>query len=349
MAREHHVRWGLTIPLPGVPLDQHQSLLRELADVGYTDVWTAEAGQIDGVTPLAAAAAWEPRLRLGAGVVSAFTRGPAVLASTAATMAQLAPGRFSIGVGSSSDVIVSRHNGLGFDRPYSRTRDVVRFLKMAFAGERISERFNTFEISGYRLGQPLERPPKVILAALRERMLRLAGAEADGAMLNWVSPEDVKAMTAIVREHNSDAEIVDRIMVCITEDRELVNRLVRPIAATYTAVGVYRAFHEWRGRGDQLAESWAAFDAGDRDAAAAAIPEDVIDAVCVHGTTDQCRARLEEYIASGVTVPVLAILSPTGDVVADALSLGPGPPATRTVQTARHRLPDRRQGGPRPT
>jgi len=317
------VRWGLTVPIAGLGLGSHREVLRQLADVGYTDIWSVEAGQLDGLTPLAAASVWEPRLRLGAGVVSSFTRGPSVLASSAAAMAQLAPGRFHLGVGSSSDVLVHRHNGMQFDRPFSRTRDVVRFLKKAFAGDKISERFDTFEIDGYRLGPPLEQPPKIIVAALRERMLQLAGDEADGAMLNWVSPDDVRDMAAIVRRNKPDAEIVDRVMVCPTNDREVVNRLVRPIAATYTAVGVYRAFHKWRGRGDLLAESWAAFDAGDRSRAAAAIPEEVVDAVCIHGDPDACRERLQEYVAAGVTVPVIAVLSPTGDVVADALALGP--------------------------
>jgi probable F420-dependent oxidoreductase len=314
-------RWGITLPFAGVSLAEHKSLSNQLADAGYTDVWSAEAGPVDGLTPLAAIVVWEPRLRIATGVVSSFTRGPAVLASTAATMAELAPGRFTLGVGSSSDVIVRRHNGIGFERPFAHTADVVRFLRLAFSGERISRRFDTFEIDGYRLGRRLEQPPKIVVAALRERMLRLAGAEADGAMLNWVSPEDVRAMAPIVREHNAGADIVDRIMVCPTDDREIVSRLVKPIAATYTHVGVYRAFHEWRGRGDQLAASWAASDAGDRSAAAALVPDEVIDAMCVHGTPAECRRRLQEYVDAGVNVPVLALIAPDTDAPAAALAL----------------------------
>ena len=316
-------RWGLTVPLAGIPLGRHRELLPLLADAGYSDVWTAEGGQLDGITPLAAASAWEPRLSLGVGVVSSFTRGPALLAGTAAAMAALAPGRFTLGIGSSSDVIVRQQNGIVFERPFSRTRDVVRFLRRAFAGERIDDHFDTFDISGYRLASAIEHPPKIVVGALRERMLSFAGAEADGAMLNWVSPDDVREMSAIVRAQRPDAEIIDRIMVCPTEDRTIVERLVRPIAAVYTAVGVYRAFHQSRGRGELLADSWAAYDAGDRVRAAEAIPSEVIDAMCVHGDPDTCRRRLGEYVAAGVTLPVLAVLSPSGDAIGDALRLAP--------------------------
>jgi probable F420-dependent oxidoreductase len=316
-------RWGITIPLAGISLRDHGSILEELTKVGYTDLWTAEGGQTDAVAPLAAAAAWVPSARLGTGVVSSFTRGPAVLASTAATMAQLAPGRFTLGVGSSSDIIVNRQNGLAFDRPLARTRDVVRFLKLALAGKKISQRFDTFEIDGYRLSQPPDSPPKILVAALRERMLGLAGAEADGAMLNWVSPADARELASIVRRSNPEAEIVARVMVCVTEDREEVRRIVKPIAMAYTSVGVYRAYHEWRGRGEALKESWSLVDSGDRRGAIEAIPDEVVDEMCVHGSADECRQRLLEYVDAGVSVPVLALVSANDDSAPNALALGP--------------------------
>ena len=118
----------MTVPLPG-HLHAQRDGLRELADLGYTDIWSAEADGADAFTPLALAAAWEPRLRLGTAIVPAFTRAPACLAQSVASMADAAPGRFAIGIGSSSNVIVERWNGVPFVEPYQRVRDVVRFLQ----------------------------------------------------------------------------------------------------------------------------------------------------------------------------------------------------------------------------
>ena len=88
------VRPGMTVPLPG-PLHSHQAKLAELADLGYTDIWSAESDGADAFTPLALAAAWEPRLRLGTAIVPAYTRSPACFAQSVASMADAAPGHAS--------------------------------------------------------------------------------------------------------------------------------------------------------------------------------------------------------------------------------------------------------------
>src|SRR6188474_377975 len=136
-------RPGMTVPLPG-PLHSHRDKLAELADLGYTDIWSSEADGADAFTPLALAAAWEPGLRLGTAIIPAYTRAPALLAQSVASLADAAPGRFAIGIGSSSNVIVERWNGVPFERPYQRVRDVVRFLRAALTGEKVTERYDSF-------------------------------------------------------------------------------------------------------------------------------------------------------------------------------------------------------------
>ncbi len=189
----------MTVPLPG-PLHGQRDQLVELADLGYTDIWSSEADAADAFTPLALAAAWEPRLRLGTAIVPAYTRSPACLAQCVATLADAAPGRFAIGIGSSSNVIVERWNGVPFVEPYKKVRDVVRFLRDALRGEKIAQQYDTFEVQGFRLGIHPEQPPPILVAALRPGMLRLAGREADGAIINWLSADDVSTVAKVVHE-----------------------------------------------------------------------------------------------------------------------------------------------------
>src|SRR3546814_10271781 len=122
-------RYGMTIPFDGVPLHAQREWIVELEDLGYTDVWSAEANGADAFTPLALASVWTPSLRLGTAIIPAFTRGPACLAQSVASLAQAAPGRFAIGIGSSSNVIVERWNGIAFDEPYKKVRDMGRDRK----------------------------------------------------------------------------------------------------------------------------------------------------------------------------------------------------------------------------
>jgi probable F420-dependent oxidoreductase len=299
----------MTIPLNG-PLHAQRDRIVELADLGYTDVWTAESDGGDGLTPLALASVWEPRLRLGTAILPAYTRAPACMAQSAATLADAAPGRFVLGIGSSSNVIVERWNGVPFEQPYRKVRDMVRFLRDAFTGEKVDRVYDTFEISGFRLGIRPEQPPQIVVAALREGMLKMAGREADGAITNWLAAGDVPQVASALRDGagGADRELVARIFVCPSDNADVVRAGARRAIAAYMNVPVYAAFQEWLGRGEELGGMWAAWKAGDRKQALAEIPDSVVDDLVVHGTPDVCRARIQQYFDHGVTTSALAIL-----------------------------------------
>lgn len=303
----------MSIPLAGVPLAEQRGWIEELAELGYTDLWSSEADGADGFTPLVLASQWAPAQRLGVAIIPAFTRGPALLAQTVASVAQAAPGRFVLGLGSSSNVIVQRWNGIAFDEPYKRTRDTLRFLRAALGGEKVTETYETFSIDGFRAGILPPEPVPILVAALREGMLRLAGREGDGAIINWLSAEDVKKVAPVVHGQGDGKEIVARIFVAPTEDRDAVYAGARFAIAAYLNVPVYAEFHRWLGRSPTLAPMWEAWQAGDRKAALAAIPEELIDQLIVWGSPEACRAHVQRYIDAGVTTPALSIMR-FGDV-----------------------------------
>lgn len=302
-------RAGLTVPLPG-HLHTHKQKLRELADMGYDDIWSAESDGADAFTPLAMAAAWEPRLRLGTAIVPAYTRSPGTMAQSVASLADAAPGRFAIGIGSSSNVIVERWNGVPFVDPYKKVRDIVRFLHDALGGEKVSKQYDTFKVDGFRLAIKPEIMPTILVAALREGMLKLGAREADGVIINWLSADDVSKVVKVVGEAAGgvEKEVVARIFVCPSENTETVRAAARYAIAAYMNVPVYAAFHEWLGRGPQMQGMWDAWKAGDRKAALAAIPDEVVDALVVHGSPSKCRETIQRYFDNGVTTSALAIL-----------------------------------------
>lgn len=303
-------RHGITVPFEGVPLHAHREWFEEAEALGYTDVWSAEAGGADAFTPLALAAAWAPKLRLGTAIVPAYTRGAATLAQTVASMAQAAPGRFALGIGTSSNVIVENWNGIPFENPYQRVRDTIRFLRSALAGEKVTQDYETFSVKGFRLGIRVDEVPPILVAALRPGMLKLAGTEGDGAIINWLSADDVKTVVPHVGEGK---EVVARIFVMPSEDTDTVRFVGKRAIAAYLNVPVYAQFHEWLGRGDILAPMWDAWKAGDRDAATAAIPDSLVDELIVHGSAADCRDHLDRYAANGVTTPAPAILAGPDD------------------------------------
>jgi probable F420-dependent oxidoreductase len=303
-------RHGITVPFEGLSLHEHREWFEEAEALGYTDLWSAESGGADAFTPLALAAAWAPTLRLGTAIVPAFTRGAATLAATVASMVQAAPGRFALGIGTSSNVIVENWNGIPFELPYQRVRDTIRFLRTALAGEKVTHEYETFAVKGFRLGIRVDEMPPILVAALRPGMLRLAGRDGDGAIINWLSADDVKT---VVPHVGDGKEIVARIFVLPTEDEEVVRFVGRRALAAYLNVPVYAEFHEWLGRGEVLRPMWDAWRAGDREAATAAIPDSLVDELIVHGSPADCRAHLARYAENGVTTPAPAIMAGPDD------------------------------------
>ncbi|MDS0138516.1 MULTISPECIES: LLM class F420-dependent oxidoreductase [unclassified Amycolatopsis] len=313
-------RWGLTIPLTGVPLTAHRELVEQLPDLGYTDAWTAETAGTDAFTPLVLASQWAPQLRLGTAIVPVYTRGPGLLAMQAATVAELAPGRFVLGIGASSPVIVSAWNAASFDEPFARSRDTLRFLRSALAGEKVSEKYDTFAVSKFRLERPADPPPSIMLAALRPGMLKLAAREADGAITNWLAASDVPQVRSVV---GPDVELAARIFVCPTEDADAARGLGRMLISSYLTVPVYAAFHEWLGRGEALAPMHEAWAAGDRQKANQVIPDAVVDELVIHGSVESCREQVQAYVDNGLTTPIIALLPTGGDPFEQVRGLAP--------------------------
>ncbi|HEY7151854.1 MAG TPA: LLM class F420-dependent oxidoreductase [Solirubrobacterales bacterium] len=289
-------RWGLTLPLPSLPLRDHAELVRAAEAAGYTDMWTGETQGPDGFTPLALAAAWTERVRLGTGVVGVFTRGPALLAQQAAALADASGGRFALGIGASSDRIVEGWNRMPFSKPLSKIAETLDFLDAALAGERTS--------TGFKLEQPPAEPVPVVLAALRGKMLRLAVERAAGAFTNFLPLAALPRVTAELDEAPEGFELLCRFF-CLPGEREQVEPLARFMFASYATVPVYEAFFRWLGYGERIDEMAVAWKAKDREAAVAAAPWEVIEDTFVLGTPDEMRERLRAYAEGGITLPIL--------------------------------------------
>jgi probable F420-dependent oxidoreductase len=314
------MRYGITIPFDGIPLHAHREWYARLRELGYTDLWSAEVDGADGFTPLALAAAWEPTFKLGVAITPAFTRGPAVLAQSVASIADAAPGQFAFGLGASSEVIVAGWNGLAFENQYRRVRDTLRFLRLALTGEKITQVYEGFSVKGFRLARVPEQQPDLYVAALRPGMLHLAGKEADGAILNWLSADDVRSSVAELEQAGGQGKgVVARIFVVPNEDADLVRTLARRMITTYMNVHAYAEFQRWLGRGPALQPMWDAWAAGDRKGALAAIPDEVVDDLVVHGSLAQCRAKIQRYMDNGVTIPALAVV-PLGIDLGEAVA-----------------------------
>jgi probable F420-dependent oxidoreductase len=306
-------RWALSVPFDGFTLAEHGELAREAEGLGYTDAWSFEIDGVDCFAPLAVIGA-ATGLRVGTAIANVYTRGPATLAMSAAGIAEIAPGRFCLGIGAGSQPVVEGWNGGRFARPATRVRETAQFLRQALAGERVVFRGETFSVDGFRLSRPLAHPVPIHVAALRPGMLRVAGEVGDGVVINWLSAGDVPKSVALVREaaaragRDPDAiEITARLLINVDPPSSAADTAVRRHLTAYLNVPVYKAFQEWLGRTEALAPMWSAWASGDRKAAVAAVPEAVLTELIIRGSMDEIRAHVRRYLDAGVDTAFLQL------------------------------------------
>lgn len=316
-------RFGYTLSSFTESLAELAPFFQEAADLGVTDIWSSENSVLDAFTPLAFAAAHAPTARLGLGIAHAQTRGPAILAMSIAGLCQAAPGRVVAGIGPSTKVIVENWNNIPYTKPYARVRDTVTFLRAALAGEKVDEEYETFAVKRFRLGAKIEQPPPIVIGGSQPKMLSLAGSHADGAIINNVTADDILKVAPHVKAQNPDAEIICSVYAQPDADVDRLRRMWKENLNAYINSPGYAAAQEWLGHGDDLRECWAKWAEGDRDGAAAAIPDHYIDALVAHGPMEEVREKVQRFVDNGADTVLLDIVPGVGDTMEIVRGLAP--------------------------
>ncbi|MEX1177501.1 MAG: LLM class flavin-dependent oxidoreductase [Nitriliruptor sp.] len=313
---------GFTLPLTGVDARTGTEVARAAEERGFRSCWAAEVQGPDAFTTLGALAV-TTGLDLGVAVVPAQTRTAPTLGMSAVSLAELSQGRFTLGIGASSEVIVQRWSGQRFDKPLTAVRETVEALLPMLRGERSTVDGEVVQVGGYKPHAP---PPggrvPLVLGALNPRSCRMVGElGVDGVCLNQLAPHHVPlvleqvAAGAATREDHTAPEgalpdgfgVIARLFVGVTDDVPAMRQVVKAVFGPYIATSVYNKFYSWMGYGD-VADAVLAAD-GDKQAQAAAVTDEVVDDLFCLGTADEVAAKVAAYAEAGVTVPVLAPLS----------------------------------------
>ena len=306
MAMVPEKRLGFTAPVWPHGVRRSCQLAREAEGLGYTDVWSAETAGPDGLSVASALGVVTESLRIGCAVVPAFTRPPALIAMGALAAHQASAGRFCLGIGASSPVIVDRWMGIPYEHPYARVAETLAAVREMLRGDKVRFQGDTVTVDGFRLEAAADVP--IYLAALGPRMMRLAADEADGIALFLASEEGVK----IARSAVGDKEIVARLMCCPDVPPEDVRPIARWQIGPYIAVPAYNRFIAAQGFDAEAAAVAKAWGEGDRQGALDAISDDLVDALVILGSAADCKERIESFRAAGLDTPILMLFSPQG-------------------------------------
>jgi probable F420-dependent oxidoreductase len=283
--------------------------------LGYESAWVAEGHGGDQFAILGACAVATRRIRLGTSISSVFVRSGPTIAMAAATVDQLSGGRFVLGLGSSHRVQVEPEHGIPFVQPTARLRDTIAIVRGLLRDGVVSRRGETVTIERFDLWfRPLRPQLPIYVAALFPTLLEIAGELADGVLLTWPTPHTIARAVEHVaigaRRAGRAATAVDvasLIPCAVAKTAADARDALRP------AIGLYAGFFPRYNRllaeagfGDAVRDIKDAFDRGGRDAAAAKVPDELIDAVALAATPETCRERIDAYRRAGLALPIVS-------------------------------------------
>ena len=293
---------------------------------GYHSVWITEGtGAKDVITQMAAVALATARIRVASGIIPVWTRTPVMLGASFLGLDELSDGRAIMGLGAGHPWAMRDFHGIEPSRAVARMRDTVAIAKLLFRESRFSYEGATTRVVNYqRTVTPARNDIPVYIAALGPQMLRLAGQCADGVIMNAMTPAHIARAAAIVREAaraagRDPARIVigAYVMTCVHDDIATALRVCRRMIANYARDPYYAAMLRDAGFGATLDALAPAFAAGDFSAAAALVPQDMVDALALYGPAESCRRRLQPFLDAGLDLPVIHAFHPRS---ADPLS-----------------------------
>jgi probable F420-dependent oxidoreductase len=310
-----------------LPLSEFPALAQEAESRGYHTAWVGEASGTEAIVMSTLVATHTRTLGVANGVIPVQTRTPIVYGQAAATLAHLAPGRFALGLGLSSEIIIGQWHGLPFVPSTKQMREAVQVIRMVVAGERVNFDGEFYRLRNFRLAMPVPPvPPKIYLGVLGPRMCELAGEIADGALLNWIPPEavptSIRHIEAGARRAGRRLEDIDvavYVRTCVTDDPAAVREALGRDITGYAIVNAYARFFERCGYQSEVEAVNKAWKAGDRAGAAKQISPRVLDGLGVVGPAAFCRERLAEFARAGAIPVVLPFAVPGADARASML------------------------------
>jgi len=284
-------------------------------ELGYESVWVAEGHGGDQFATLSACALRTSRVRLGTAITSIYVRSIPTIAMAAASVDDLSGGRFILGIGSSHKVQVVPEHGVPFGKPLTKTRETVEVVRALLRDGAVQYDGETVQIENFDFWfTPHRREIPIYIAAVFPKMIALCGEVADGVILTrsalstGVTVREIiaEAATQIGRDP-ADVAVTSLLPTSVAESRQEALDAMRPGLAFYAGFFPrYNRLIAEYGFADEAASITAAWARGDRDGAVELVTDAMVDATGVAGTPEECREKIEEYRASGISLPIIS-------------------------------------------
>ena len=274
---------------------------------GYERAWLPETWGRDAVTVLTQIASETDGIGIGPSIANVYSRSPALLGQTAATLQEVSDGRMRLGIGPSGPAVIEGWHGVDFDRPLRRTREYVEIIRAVTSGETLYYDGDVFSLAGFRLRcDPPETPIPIDVAGMGPKSVELAGRFADGWHAIVFTPEGMEERLEDLRRgmdlgdrDPDDVRVTLSVTACALEDGERARELARQHLAFYVAAmgTYYRKSLARQGYEEEANEIAAAWSSGDQELACSLVSDELLDDLGAAGTPESARAELEKFEA----------------------------------------------------
>jgi F420-dependent oxidoreductase-like protein len=317
------MKLGLNLPYEGsLAFPEAVELAQRAEALGFESVWMPEAYGTDAVSILGALAARTERIRIGTGIVNVFSRTPALLAQTAATLDLISGGRFILGLGTSGHQVVTGWHGMAFDRPLMRMRETIAIVRQVLRRDRLVFDGEVFHLDkGLKLlAHPVRAMVPIYLATLTPGGLRLTGELADGWIPTLFSPQhmdlfrpELEAGARISGRSLDTLAIAPHVPVSIDDDRARARDALKPWVALYVggmgskSKNFYNDLVTQYGFADDARTLQELYLGGKQLEAIRRVPDSLVDAISIAGPQSYVRERLAGWASAGVTTLLASV------------------------------------------
>jgi len=298
-----------------LPVKDVPGLSSKCEERGFKGIWFGETTIKDAGILSSLALFSTKSIEIGTSIVNVYTRSAGQLAMMASTLNELGNGRFTLGVGASTPAIVSGWHGLKYERPLLRVEETVKLLRLYFSGQRFSYAGHFQSPSNARLR--CGNPPKIALAALNEKMIKLAAKIADMVILNLYPPGMIGEAKKVINETGRKPKLSVMLYAYVLGEGEREFNISRDLIAFYTSSEAYIKLFKRAGFGQEAERAFRGWQERNRDAVRNAITEEMVKTLMAYGDIKTLRERVKAYLDEGVD-NVLIAPCPTGDYMENA-------------------------------
>ena len=309
-------RVGLVTPYwNNITKEEHIEFARLAEDLGYDSIWDPEMWGRDAFSILGLLATNTKKIKLATGIIPIYSRSPAIIAQTIATLDEISEGRMILGLGTSGPIVIEKWHGVPYDKPLQRTKEYVEIIKMILNSERVNYENEIFNLKNFRLSfKPIRKNIPIFIAAMGEKNIQLTGEVADGWIPFLVPPtylDNGKNLleTGMSKSGRSseELEISPYIPAAVSQNEDLARDTIKEYIAYYVG-GMGTFYHQamirygFKSEADAIVNAWTS---GDKGGAIENVTQEMVDAISISGSSDYGKSKIADYIKNGANLPVI--------------------------------------------